>query len=478
MNHVEVIPTMADSLAGSKPKALLVVTRAQLHLMVVIFVFLLGFINRDVSLLISIPFAMYLLLRAKPDCLLPLLLLYISSIDFGDFAALVDESGAAIVAEDVQSPWDVQLAVNLLLPLRVFWEMVRRPETFRGKVKPFFVVLWLLAFIPAVLGTVQGHQAGYGMWTRGLRFLMMVSAYFYGIILSRNWRQKHWEQLVAPMTWCTLVLMPLAGAGFFSSFLVFFLTGLGMALAIYYFKRKTAGSKWVSAFLVLAVFQYALRTTFTVLLIALLALFLGILVTGKASPMRRFILRNIGVVTLVSVLLFVIVIAGFGDKLTVDTSFSSGNLSLSTKVQEKIFADRMRFWVVAFSQIASGPYLVVPCGRPLLVLGFDKEWTNGSHNTILETLRLTGLFTGSIILYMLLSIIKKNYQVVIRSRSNLLKLFAVTVLSVVIVGIPTGDFPLDYRVGFWIWVFAGLVCGFHLSEEQQRLTKDPTVRHQ
>ena len=125
----------------------------------------------------------------------------------------------------------------------------------------------------------------------------------------------------------------------------------------------------------------------------------------------------------------------------------------------KTFIDRLPFWVAAFEQILEGPYIFTPSGRPFYIdmvyYGKNYEWTVGSHNVILETIRNSGFIVGGFILLVFFIAIRNNTILIFNSKDKILKTLSASMIITAVIGSTVGDFPADMIVGFFLWSILG-----------------------
>jgi len=133
----------------------------------------------------------------------------------------------------------------------------------------------------------------------------------------------------------------------------------------------------------------------------------------------------------------------------------------------KLLGDRGPLWLAAIQQISSEPYWVVPSGRALrpenFNYGYDVYlWEFGSHNGFLELLRQTGLIAGGIGIVLMLWVIAAVLRALSETRQAALRGLAAGFLGVVVVGMTTGNFPVQ-DIGFFLWALAGMVLAAEVA---------------
>ena len=220
--------------------------------------------------------------------------------------------------------------------------------------------------------------------------------------------------------------------------------------------------------------KLALSGTLTMVGIVLVSIFFSLVGSVKKVSLSSFGKRfssKSGAIILFLVLFFTVGVLYSGLKTLqqnkdINIYLKNRDEGIESRLENKILADRLPFWYAAFEQIISGPYIIVPSGRPLKIIGITNDWVVGAHNTILEMLRLNGLVAGSFILYIYFFGLRNLIVVLGNSNIRFLRTLAAGLLSVAIVGMTTGDFPADQTIGFWIWSISGLVNGLYTRENK------------
>jgi len=423
-------------------------------------------------------------MRAKPDGLLGLFLLYFFKYDF--FNTNFDAEGLVQSSfRDTLSlagfPIDVQTLACGFIFLRVFLEMLQSPNTFRLKFPRIIIFLWVAAFIPVLIGTYLGYQDNASNWTRPLRWMMIAGSYFYGHILVKNWSRGDNSLIISILIPLTTIMLLLLNLNVYFSHHAFLFLGIGGAFSIYYIQKKFIKHKLLGIFLLYLSFSHALDLvgTFTQIGIVIFSLIFSFLATRRplfSSKIKKRFIKFIGINAIVGMLLFPIgvIIIGSQSNELLSASTLTYDEDFQGRVEAKILADRLIFWSGAMEQIIEGPHFIVPSGRPILLetYGLPSEWDVGAHNVVLESLRIGGLFSGTIILIIYLLALKSNLIVLRKASDPIIKCLAASVLGVAIVGMASGDFPADMTVGPWIWILAGLCYGLFLRSN----STSPNIR--
>jgi hypothetical protein len=443
---------------------------------VCLFSFLLGFLSPLISSFLGIFLSFWLTIRARLDGVLGLFILYLSPYYFFGLGA-----GERSKLSLGSFPVDVQTVMCGFIALRVIIEILYKPSTFKSKIPTSLLYMWLLCFIPVLIGFYLGFISGNPNWTRGLRWLMISGSYFYGYILLRsiplNFNHSGVKFLNVTIIPMSVVMLFLMLTNIYWSHHGFLFLGIGGAFSIHYMRNSSFLYFFLGFFLFFMIWKLALSGTITMMGIVLVSILFSLVGSVKKVSIgsfgKIFSLYG-GAIILSLVLLFTAGVLYSGLKMIqqneeINIQVKNTNEGFEARLKNKILADRLPFWYAAFEQIISGPYIIVPSGRPLKIIGIQADWIVGAHNTILEMLRLNGLVAGSFILYIYFFGLRNLLVVLGNSNIRFLRTLAAGILSVVLVGMTTGDFPADFTVGFWIWSIAGLVNGLY-SRENQRLS--------
>jgi len=437
--------------------------------------FLLSFASVTLSVSLGIVLSFWLIMRGKPDGILGLFLLYFGRYYFYDVSSFVSSGGAMpdYLRETLTVagfPLEVQTVACGFISLRVILEIFLRPETFKSKFPKIIFPLWIVAFLPVLIGFYLGFQDKSTNWTRGLRWLMIAGSYFYGYILAKNWPKDSNNLLVIILLPLVIVMLLLMNLSVYWSHHGFLFLGLGGAFSIYFIRNRSFMFRLLGVLLLCLSVVYALKGSLTTMGIVSLSILFSYLGTKKQvapSIIRTRIVKFAGTMAILWILIFSLGIGflGYHPDFKPSLSYGSYEGTFAQRIEAKALSDRMPFWHPALKEILSGPSFIVPSGKALILEtpGLPAEWVVGAHNVFLETLRINGLFAGTIMLAIYFLALKNNLFVLTKSADPILRSLAAGVLGVGIVGMATGDFPADMTVGFFLWSLAGLCHGLFLQ---------------
>ena len=421
--------------------------------------------NEALADAIRIPVGFFLVMRAKPDALIGLVILYLSEANFYDIGNFGDMSAGLETAARLPSLNLFGFPVNLptmncgFVALRVVWERINRPSTFVRKADWRLLNLWVIAIIPACVAFALSYQLRYDNWTRGMRFLLLASSYFYGLILIRNRRGNALPELTKRFAVFVCLMLTLMNFYVFWSHHGFLFIAIGVAVGFHLIVTGRQAERILGVVLVVLSVRYAISSSFTVIASVFVALVYSLFVLLRRNKIisRQFVV-GVGGLTIGLSFLFSIFVVEYSNRVKIEAesyAFQKGD-SWRDRILSKMFADRLSLWRPAYAQICDGPYLLVPSGRPLTAKEFGiDDWVVGAHNVTLEVLRNSGFFLGLIVLALYGLAFVRIVEVVAGERGGVLASLAAGLVGVCTAGIATGDFPADMTVGFFIWAMIG-----------------------
>jgi hypothetical protein len=356
--------------------------------------------------------------------------------------------------------------------LRVGVEILAVPGAARPVLPRWMGPLVVVAVVLILIGAAQGRMLGLNRWSEGVRSLFALSGLLWGFLLVRHARSAASGITDHIVTMATLGAV-LFLIGLLRGHFLFLLVGLAAGLIPDALMRGARGAFWLFVAVAAAGLVGFTLTTAATVLITAAALALSTVQVGVA---RRILLRTSLVVGLAASVFLVWAVlmwrSGRVLELTAEAAQSQG---FAHWALFKLMQDRGPLWIGAMDQIMSGPYIIVPAGRPLTLgmLGsfFPDLWEFGAHNAALELLRNTGLVAGGIgLLFMGLALVRCA-GVLMYAEELRIRGLAAAVLGISLAGITTGNFPVE-EVGFFLWALAGVVIGLSACRADDREAQD------
>ncbi|HET7233297.1 MAG TPA: hypothetical protein VFJ16_25015 [Longimicrobium sp.] len=347
---------------------------------------------------------------------------------------------------------------------RVMLEVLRRPSTFRGVCPPLAVLAYAAALIPALMCALQGQANGLNRWSVGVRGLLAVGGFFWGVVMVRQSRGTP-SDYARQVLRVVLVGSFLAVIGILRGTYFFLLVGMtGGAFAHYLSRRRGLPATLTGAVVVGSVFVATL-TTLGEVAFALLCMMLN---GPGMRRLRRFLVRA-GVAT-AGIMSLGLLWAVMRFSQMASFTANSRDQGLLAYAYFKLMGDRGPLWVSALEQILAGPYVIVPAGRPLHPQGIYARlysWEFGAHNTVLELLINNGMVAGAAGVALIGLAIWSAARLLIDTQDRGLRAVAAGFLGVGVVGVTTGSFPV-YDVGFFLWSLGGILAALHAAELARR----------
>ena len=442
------------------------------YTLVCVLILLFSYFNEFISIIFAIFFGFLLIWRSKIDVLIGLIVLYVIKQNFYhiiDYKTMGSVLEGDFVRENFVIfgfPLNLPTLACFFVPVRVIFEQVTNNNTFLKH--NFLYRLWLFALIPGFISFILSFITRDPNWTRGFRFLLLSSSFFYGLILSKQLTTRSFNIFIKYLLLIITISLFLLNMKLFWSHLVFLFIGLSSSFSIYFLFKKNIFDKTFGILTLLFTILIVINSTITIMLISLLSL--SLIFLSWTSKTKIITMKNNNIARIKHFLLFITILFPFivifiGNIIGLEIGYIdlSANSGFKARLLEKILLDRYPFWVSAFNQIIAGPYLFVTSGRPLYVNGLDSqfEWLVGAHNVVLEVFRNTGLIVGCIILYIYLYTLNQLFKILANNKNNLIKTVTTALIGVAISGILTGDFPADMTVGFFLWSLCGLVVGIN-----------------
>ncbi len=418
-------------------------------------------------MLIGVLVSLWLTMRARWDGLFGLFILYISPYNF----FVVDLTNPTSVPEELREivylgsfPLTVEIAMCLFIAIRVIIELSYSPKTFKGKVSRALIFLWVAAFLPVGIGMFFGYQDSLPNWSRGIRWLMISGSYFYGFILLKSISTTDDRCLRVTFIPLTLIILCLISIHIFWSHLVFLNIALGVAVGCYFVADKNYSKKLLGIGVLILFFNFIYMGTLAMYGIYFVTLFYIVLIEffGSHRSIKWFLVLS---VFLTAILTALVLWLGFLQGDIAQLLYAPLDANFYDRAYSKILFDRYPFWSSAWSQIISSKFLIGHAGEPLLldIPGLPSEWVMGAHNSILEILKVSGLFAGAVILWIYFTALLNLISVILYYPSRFLCYFGAALLAIGEVGMFVGDFPVDMTVGFWIWTLTSLCYGMYLK---------------
>jgi hypothetical protein len=432
---------------------------------------LLGGTLGDVALLMSLPIVALATFSADRRYLPTLLLLCIPAL--GVHTEPGSSPFAFPDAVRAVSLGGVEVSSGLLVLVsafgRMMYELLRGARPWSGIVPRWVMRLFLFSLVPAFLGALVGQGMGMNRWSAGFRAMLAIGGVFWGILVARR---ADPARLGSQLSTIVFVASGLLVVRFLNDMYVFLVMGLAGGLLPYYAARR----RWLQAGTLAAAGAVGLVTlSLTTAAQVVVGLGAVMLTTIRNPGIRRTLLRLsvAGGMALSGMLIWVVVQLQGKTLLEV----ARAQETLMGRATIKLLGDRGPLWLASLQQISSGPYWIVPAGRPLRPENFNYGyvvylWEFGAHNAFLELLRQAGLLAGGIGIAVMFWTMARVVRVLGETRRATLRGLSAGFLGVAVVGMTTGNFPVQ-DIGFFLWALGGMMVAAAIPRDEPGGEADP-----
>jgi len=428
---------------------------------------LVGWLSSDLANLIALTIGIFFILRANPEVLPGLLLLHVYPRDFAlisDFASM-ERTLISGSQEPTIIPNFSEISYILVVGFLLFKIIFSKNSQAFSRDRLFLLWLGVLPLALAVL--FESYIAHNEMWSRGFRSYLISGCFFYGTYIGLKGSERETEcslKLISGIA-CAAAILSIILMVFWSHLVFWFISVASASLAIRIIEHRRSRRTLAIVLFSLSLFVM-LRATLTIILICTFAIvFTYFLYSGTTARRGRF--RHAAFFGIISApIIFLAIVVGVrssgASNLDVAVFDIAGTDFGSSRVMLKIFSDRLPIWLAAVEQFISGNLLVPVSGRPISLTYFGDEisWVYGSHNSIIEVFRNTGLVVGLavVVIFTAASTRVVSATGVVNNLSS--KVLSVSVIATFIAGFLLGDFLIDLSVGTVFWTIAGLLVGY------------------
>lgn len=439
----------------------------------------LSFVLPKISVVASMAITVYLILRADPQSLPAVYLLQLSASDFRlagfrsfEYHLSRFEELTVFVAGFPVTPNYMLLASAAI---RVVYEVVARPATYRVTGSLWFLCIWLVSLVPALASTIAAFDAKTQAWTSPIRLAMLTSCFLYGQILWGNRSRDTELYLVARFLsiWC--VLYALSSLDLCWQRTLFVFLGFVPGMVAVAWKSRRHGLRLLGLATLISAAVYALgltgmsavksdvhggvATTTTLVFMFTVGSLMALAVWKTPRvyrPVGSVLAGALAAVLIVAVPVFVGLT--YEDRRT-GRDWQDQDLTLVDRTFYKLFDDRGPLWQGALEDISIPPYIVREYNRPFYAK-FHRHGVKrvpfGSHNTVLEEIRLNGFFTGGFGVVAIMLGLMVGFLARTVPSGGFMHAWAGGVVTAGTVAVTASSFMTDVVNGFWFFAGAGM----------------------
>jgi len=443
---------------------------------------IIGLVAPSLGNLVGSALAFYMIWAARPGYLAALM---INQLTAGNFTILGHEGSATAVNL-------VTYALSFAILVRVSWELIANPRTFRRW--RWLLGAWYVGIALAVIMALLGRAAGNPSWTLPVRFAWTAGALFYGVILARRWPADG-RVLWGGVFQVIVGLLVLFSLGLLHHKLKFILVPLAFPMAWLAWHRArrlnrvlAVGAIMMAAMLGLGAGVVGVESESTEnygvggATLSLNALFVGSVALTLTIAMGSRLIRTtcrvvLGWPAFLFVVIFSFTIAAVGPKYRIDRWVDADEvMTIKDNIKLKMFDDRSRIWSTALYDITKGSYIIKASGQSLWIdhplLG-EREWPFGAHNSVMNTILVQRWLGGAIVLTMVGVAMSRASASLSMGRFNAIHVLGIFTAVTGTVGLVVNDYPTNDEAGFWFFGFAGIVAGVLEARAREKAGKSP-----
>jgi len=402
--------------------------------------------------------ACYLIIRMKPDVIIPFVLSCVQlRIQFGGRGSFDDTQDLAIQMTGFEQY--AFIIPSVLYFIRTFFAAMSARVTRRAQFPFWLYNIYLFGMLFVVIGAISAYgEAG---WTAGVRDYCVVGLYFYGLLMPACSKRQLMQLATG---FAILGLVTVAGnllIGYQSRQLWVLLPIAGSFAPLVVLGRGRLWHCCMAVTYSLAGAFFAAEATFTLLLLWVWNTIAGVCL----GPFGRKTLRRALVTGLTYALLVVTLgmffYAAFAHDPTRDLhdALKGGQGSTYDRMTFKLLADRGPIWWGAMRQVAENPTV---CGTPapqfpIRSLGKEQIWPYSTHSILLDPLLRLGLVAGPILLLILFHAVIVSRNAIAREIDIGIAVLGLAVISNIVLGGATLPYMLNERAAEHIYMAAGLL---------------------
>lgn len=420
-------------------------------------------VSFGVASALSEPFAFWLVaalsfvfLRRPDGLLLTTFLWAFDASDFGATAGLSLDVGIQMLGVNV----NVSLAVAGVAVLIGLLGFATSTSSQR-RLSSFVYGAWFTAAVVSAYCAFIGLSSGGTNWTQGARLILFCGCLFAGVFQSFSPLELRSAATVLGVIAPIVVIV--SAIGVLGNHAVF----LALALCSGFATETILRGRFLVALptaIAISMFLVLGNPTLTMLLLVVVPILVSFFAArGRGSQAisagggKKVALLGTLLALLLSTMPVIV-----GTQTGLVNSSVTDSLTLTERVRHKVLEDRGQLWAAAFEQAISGPLIIPPSGRTLIVSTAtvaQQEWSLHCHNTFLELARQAGLVVLAAFILIWTWSLAKLWAAMQQMGPGSLRSVAVALISIHAVCPALGLVGLDFSAGIWTWAATGAIVG-------------------
>jgi len=423
--------------------------------------------------------ACYLVVRMKPDIIIPFVLscvqLRLQLAGGGSFDETQDLALQMTGFEQYAFMIPCALYAVRTSVAALSARVARRAEF------PFWLYgLWLIGLVGVVTGAVSAY--GETGWTAGVRDYFVVGMYFYGLLMPACSKAQLMQLVVGFTVLGLITVLANLFVGYSSRQLWVLLPIAGSFAPLVIFGRGRLLHCCLAVAYSAASVIFALEATFTLVLLWLWNTIAGISLGpfGRQSFRRAIVTGLTYALLVMTVTMFFYAAFAHDPTLDLHEKLKGGQGSTYDRMTFKLLSDRGPIWWGAMRELYEHPTVCgIPSPKfPIRSLGKESIWPYSSHSILLDPLLRLGFFAGPVLLLVLFHAVMVARNAVAREADIGIAVLGLAVISNIVLGGATLPYMLNERAAEHMFMVAGLLGLYGMQQRPARPRRSPVVRRE
>lgn len=414
--------------------------------------------------------ACYLIMRMKPDVIIPFVLscaqLRIQIGERGSF----DEMQA--MAQQMTGFEQYAFIIPCILYfIRTFFAAMSVRVKRRAEFPFWLYRLYVFGMLFVFVGAISAY--GSPGWTAGVRDYCVVGLYFYGLLMPACSKRQLMQLATGFAVLGLLTVLGSLTVGYQSRQLWVLLPVAGsFAPLLYLGGGKMLQLLVATLYFVLGV-VFAVKATFTLVLLWVWNAIAGVSLGLLGIPASRRAITSALTYGLLAVTIFMFFFGAFTHDPTKDLLDAGKGAEVWTtydKMVYKLRGDRGPIWWGAMLELGKNPTL---CGIPspqFNVRSHNKDtiWPYSTHSILMDPLLRLGVVAGPTLLLILVHAVMVAKNAVTRENDIAVAVLALAIISNIVLGGATLPYMLNERAAEHMYMVAGLLGVYGMRKRVSR----------
>ena len=423
--------------------------------------------------------ACYLIVRMKPDIIIPFVLSCVQlKLQLAGRSSFDDNQ--ELLQQMTGYEQYAFIIPCLLYFIRTFFAALSARVARRLQVPFRLYMLYVFGMLFAVYGALSAH--GTPGWTAGVRDYCVVGVYFFGLLMPACSKRQLMQLATGFAVLGLLTVVANLAVGYHSRQLWVLLPIAGSFAPLVILGRGPLLQCVLALSYSITGVIFAVEATFTLVLLWLWNMIAGACLGPFGRKGGRWIVITGLTYALFAMTLSMFFLAAFRHDPTKELleNVKGGQGSTVERMTFKLLSDRGPIWWGAMVELRENPTV---CGNPspqfrIRSLNRDAIWTYSTHSILLDPLLRLGLVAGPILLATLFHAVFVSRNAISRESDIGVTVLGLAVISNIVLGGATLPYMLNERASEHIYMAAGLVGVYGLRRPAARMTSPDAIPDQ